>query len=820
MPDTLIADKQVCYHCGDLCKQETIRFREKVFCCEGCKTVFEILDQNGLCKYYDLEKHPGFSVKKPPAKDVFAYLDDESIKNQLLDYRSNKLEKVTFRVPQVHCASCIWLLENLYKLTGGISESKVNFIRKEIYISYDPQIISLRQVVELLASIGYQPDISLYDAEHKKPRKDRSLLYKLGIAGFAFGNVMLFSFPEYLGLDELYESGFRKYFAYWNLLLSLPVFIYSARGYLTSAWNSVTNKQLHLDIPIALGIIALFGRSAYEIITGTGSGYTDSFTGLIFFMLTGKWFQSRTYEQLSFERDYKSYFPVAVTKITDNAEQSVPVSKIEVGDTIKIRHGEIIPADGILLGGDAFIDYSFVTGESKPVKCEQGELIYAGGKQTGAAITLSVTKKVSQSYLTRLWNHESFQKKTNGKLTSLSDRLSRWFTPLILIIGFAAAVYWISHDGWGKGAWVFTAVLIVACPCALALSGPFTLGNAMRILGRHGFYVKNTLAIESITMTDSIVFDKTGTLTLSAESEIEYMGVPLDKEEAQYIHVLASQSSHPISQLIARYVETLPFNQQPTISPVTVQLADFEEITGQGIQATINRHKVKIGSENFVMDKSGDNVSQSVSSSNRDIEYSKTFISIDGKKTGYFLFKPRYRAGLANVIKQLKNKYSLSLISGDKDTEKQSLQEKFGSDVPLHFNQSPFEKLQFIQSLQLQKRHVMMIGDGLNDAGALQQSDIGMAVSDNVNNFSPACDAIIDGRQFAKLPAFLDYCTTSVILVKTAFGISLLYNIAGISVAVMGLLSPLFAAVIMPLSSVSVVLFGTISTYMYSRILK
>jgi len=799
MPEMLIAEKLKCYHCGDTCESEPIHFKEKDFCCEGCKTVFDILDQNGLCSYYDLEKHPGLTIKKAKSKGSFAYLDDETIKKQLLDYRSDTLEKVTFRVPQVHCASCVWLLENLYKLAEGITVSKVNFMRREAYISYNPQVISLREVVELLASIGYDPDISLNDADNVKPKKDRSLLYKIGVAGFAFGNVMLFSFPEYLGLDELREAGFRKYFGYWNLLLSLPVFFYSASGYLKSGWISIRKKQLHLDIPIALGIVALFGRSAYEILSGSGAGYVDSLTGLIFFMLTGKWFQSRTYEQLSFERDYKSYFPIAVIKITNETEQSIPVNKIETGDIIKIRHGEIIPADGILLNGNAHIDYSFVSGESKPVTVKQGETIFAGGRQTGASITLTVVKKVSQSYLTRLWNHESFHKEEAGKLTPLADRVSKWFTPLILLIGFIAAVYWGIHEGWGKGTWVFTAVLIVACPCALALSSPFTLGNAMRVLGSRKFYLKNTLAIESIALVDNIVFDKTGTLTLNSESDIQYNGTALTDSEKQMVHLLASQSSHPVSKLIVNHLSTFQNNK--------IALTDFIEETGRGIQAAINNQVIKIGSAKFINEATEqDNTS-------------KTFLNIDGELKGHFLFKPKYRDGLEPIIEQLKDNYQLSLISGDKETDKLSLKEKFGSETPLHFNQSPHDKLRFIAELQQQKHHVMMIGDGLNDAGALKQSDVGVAVSDNINNFSPACDAILDGSQFQQLPQLIQYCKTSVNLVKVAFTISLLYNVVGVTIAVMGMLSPLFAAIIMPLSSISVVIFGTTSTRIFSKTL-
>ncbi len=788
-----VEQKVKCYHCGDACESVPVLFDEKEFCCEGCKTVYEILNQNELCDYYNIEKHPGLTLKKPKSKSHFGYLDDEEIKNKILDFRSDTLEKVTFRIPQIHCASCVWLLENLYKLAPGVSVSQVNFMRKEAYIAFHPQTISLREVVEVMTSIGYEPEINLNDVEHSKPKKDRILIYRLGVAGFAFGNVMLLSFPEYLGLDSLKENDFYKYFGYWNLLLSLPVFFFSAWGYLDSAWKSMKQKQMHLDIPIALGIVALFGRSVFEIVSQTGAGYTDSLAGLIFFMLTGKWFQNHTYEQLSFERDYKSYFPVAVSKIENNGEEkNIPVSRIEAGDIIRIRHGEIIPADGVLLDEQAHIDYSFVTGESVPVRCAQGTLVYAGGRQTGSSITLKVNRKVSQSYLTRLWNHESFQKNNTKQLTSLANQVSQWFTPLILFIALVSGIYWGFTENWSKAALVFTAVLIVACPCALALSSPFTLGNAMRVLGKHKFYLKNTLAIESLAAVDHIVFDKTGTLTLNDESETEYSGIELSALEKLSIYELCRQSGHPVSKLIATNLKKQLSEQN------ILQLENYSENIGLGIEGAVNGMKIKIGSAKFF--------------DLNENESSRTYVSIDGGVKGSFLFKPKYREQLSEVIQALKKDYQLSLISGDKDSDKAALTQKFGSDTPLHFNQSPHDKLAYIQNLQQQNHKVLMMGDGLNDAGALQKSDAGIAVSDNINNFSPACDAILDGAHFSRFPKILAYSKTAVNLVKAAFVISLLYNVVGVSFAVQGLLSPLVAAIIMPLSSISVVVFGTLST--------
>ncbi|MBK7871906.1 MAG: heavy metal translocating P-type ATPase metal-binding domain-containing protein [Saprospiraceae bacterium] len=444
---SLHQETTACYHCGEDCKDEHILFDNKNFCCEGCKTVYEILNSSGLCQYYDLDENAGISLKGKTQAE-YAYLDDPEVVARLIDFTDGTKAKVTFYLPQIHCASCIWLLENLYKLSEGILDSKVNFIKKEIYITYQENVITLRKIVELLASIGYAPAISLSDLdENNKPVIDRSFYYKLGVAGFAFGNIMLLSFPEYLGLEKTSDEFFFRVFGYLNIVLSLPVVAYSGRDYLRSAWLGLTQRNLSIDVPIALGIIVLFGRSVFEIITQTGAGFLDSLAGLIFFLLIGKWFQQKTYHNISFERDYKSYFPIAANKKTEHGEASVPLDKLAAGDVILIKHKELIPADSILLKGDAEIDYSFVTGEAEPVKVQSGEKIFAGGRQMAATIEVSLTRKVSQSYLTQLWNNEAFSKpKHDSGASRVANRVGKYFTAVILLIAFGALLYWFPKD--------------------------------------------------------------------------------------------------------------------------------------------------------------------------------------------------------------------------------------------------------------------------------------------------------------------------------------------------------------------------------------
>jgi len=386
--------RTACFHCGEDCGKQPIIAHDKTFCCEGCKMVFEILNTNGLCDYYMLTQNPGSNQKVQVREGKFAFLDDEKIIRSLVTYQDEVQMHVTFYLPQIHCSSCLYLLENLHRLNENIISSKVNFTKKEVDIIFNHKKVALRKVAEILTSIGYEPYISFNDMNKAKPKIDKSKILKLGVAGFCFANIMLLSFPEYLGINAK-EQSLIGLFRILNVILSLPVVFYSASEFYISAWKSLRHSFLNIDAPIVLATIVTFARSMYEVTTGTGSGYFDSMTGIVFFMLVGRVLQDRTYQQLSFERDYTSYFPLAVTRLNKEGEESVALPDIKLNDTLLIHNEELLPADGILTRGKALIDYSFVTGESIPVVKEMGEIVYAGGKQIGSNIEILVIKEVA-----------------------------------------------------------------------------------------------------------------------------------------------------------------------------------------------------------------------------------------------------------------------------------------------------------------------------------------------------------------------------------------------------------------------------------------
>lgn len=791
-------DTEKCFHCGlDVVKQDEIIFDEKLFCCTGCKTVYEIFSSNNMMSYYDFEKSPG--ARPLDGDQKYGFLDNEKIVEKLLDFNEGKTQIVSLQIPHIHCSSCIWILENLHRLQKSITASQVNFHEKKVRITYNSEEINLKSIVTLLQSIGYEPYISLDNYETKKNKTDRSLTYKLGVAFFCFGNIMLLSFPEYFDVNEFWLDHYKNFFRWLIFALSLPSFFYSATDYYVIAYKSIKSKTMNIEIPIALGIVVMFFRSTYDIVYGHGQGFFDSLTGLIFFMLLGKMFQIKTYSFLSFERDYKSYFPVAVTRIkNDGTEDAVPIHEINKGDRLLIRNQELIPTDGILISENGSIDYSFVTGESIPVTKKSGDKLFAGGRQSGSILEMEVLNSVSQSYLTQLWSNAVFQKKVDQKHKTITNTISHYFTPALLLIAFAGFGYWIFIST-TIAFNVFTAVLIVACPCALALTAPFTLGNVLRILGKKKFYLKNALVIEQLAKVNTIVFDKTGTITTSKKAKISYEGKAMDSNQKLWIKNTLRASNHPLSRIL---YDTLEENQR-------IETDSFEEIPNKGILAEIKGHQIKIGSSLFVQNNKEDATLQT----SVHIEIDKTYI-------GKYIFNNEYREGLSELFSELSTVYEIKVLSGDNEGESQILEALLPKGTELVFNQKPEQKLDFIKQLQLQGKNVMMVGDGLNDAGALAQSNVGISVSENVNVFSPACDAILDASEFYKINRFLKMSKKAMLTIKLSFVLSLLYNVVGLSFAVTGNLLPLVAAIIMPLSTITIISFVTIMSNLFAKKLK
>jgi Cu+-exporting ATPase len=703
--------------------------------------------------------------------------------NKLVDYQNETIYRISISLPAIHCSSCIELLEDLPSFKKGILNARVNFEQQRCTITANKSI-PLSYIAQLLDDIGYAPQISISEKLKEQDREaNRSNLLKLAVAGFCFGNIMLFSFPHYFGLDVVNDKFFSKLFSGLSIALSLPTLLYSGREYFVSAYKSLAAGKSHLNIPISIGLLSLFGWSLYEIFSGEGIGYLDSLAGLIFFLLIGKWFQHKVYHQVSYQRNVQDFIPLVVRKIVDNNFAWERIDELTKGDRIAVKNGEIIPVNGVLVSGNGYIDYSFITGESIPERTEINQNVFAGGSQQSGEIEIELSEKPSIDKLWETWNTNSEAKEFVSRWT---DNISKYFTVAVLSIAVFAAIAWFYIDP-TKVAFVFSAVLIVACPCALALSAPFTYGNILRVFSENLFFVKNANAIGTLAEVKHLVFDKTGTLTEKNSNAISYKGEELTLDQKRAIYSLSAQSSHPLSQIIANHFSRL----EP------LEVLDFNETIGAGVSGFVNGVRIKLGSSAWLVGETSQADSSSV------------YVYLQNKVIGHFQISVSYRVGLSNLLNKLTSKYKLSILSGDNDSSKNALQQMFGGFYKLAFNLKPKSKAEEIHLLKKEGKVVMM-GDGLNDSSAIQAGDFGIAITENLNGFYPGADAVLLSESFSKLPLFLELSNYSKKVLKVSLLFSLSYNIAGILLAVLGMLTPIIAAILMPISSISVVLLVTI----------
>ncbi len=789
---------QVCYHCSEPLSDNKVLFSEYSFCCNGCVTVYKILSNSELCQYYDISAHPGIRLNDPIRINKYDFLDSEEQRKKIVKFSDRINTHILLNIPQIHCTSCLWLLERLYKLDENIQSSQVYYEKKEVYIVFNESNLNIKKLIGILSAIGYEPSFKQELEIENSVYSQRENILKIGIAGFCFANIMMLCLPEYFASGIIHAIAFSKAIPFILIGLSIPILYIAYTDFIQTAYKGLKKGIFNIDLPVSIAIIITFIRSLYEISYHLSNGYLDSMSGIVFFMLLGRWLQNRTQNYLNFDRNHLSYFPISVERLRNDRIEMVPIQEIKAYDHIKIYSKEIIPMDCILSKGEGLIDYSFVNGESTPISIAKGEHIYAGGRQLSGSIELIAMKQHSQSQLTALWNHEEFKKTKEDSGEKWTDKLGVYFTYIVIGLSFIAGIYWFMSGDYYKMWNAISTVLIVACPCALLLSSSFTYGQVTRVLSQHKFFIKSHTILEKIMATTHIVFDKTGTLTHAEKNNVSYEGIALSANEKTWVSSLLSHSNHPLSKSIYNYLGAEQIYDS----------INFKESTGQGIEGWIDEKYIKMGSDKFCTIDMNDN---------------RTHVNviIDGEIKGAFFITNVYRLGINDLMQKLQNKFAISILSGDGDSEYNLLRKIIFPEHKISFNQTPIQKLEYIKNLRDTNSNVLMIGDGLNDSGAFQASNVAIALTEKNNFFNPASDIIMDSESLPKLNSLIEFIKKANSIIKWMFIYSLLYNIIGLYFALRGELSPVIAAILMPISSISIILFIHLLTeYYHSKYLK
>lgn len=758
-----------------------IESRGQSFCCRGCETVHGFLNNHGLTDYYDLaDGEKGLRVLSERSEDQLQILKSTGFEEGFVRYRDSVRVHYVFRVPTIHCRACVWLLEKIPAWVDGVSKARVNLDQGLLEIEASPSEDRFLEIVLQLDKLGYSPDLQPSKDKKSDSLEMRRNWMETGVAGFCFGNVMLFSFPEYLGGEALGKS-YEMIFRWLSLIFSIPAFFYSSSSIFRSAFNSFRERKPSVDIPIALGISVLFVWSCSVVILGSGIPYFDSLCGLIFFLLIGRSYQRKSFTHLVFERDDHRFFPISLSVTREGQWKAIPLSELRNGDEYRLRSGGLVPVRSQLMTGEGVLDFRMVTGETDPQIKECGDLVHAGGIQRGGEIVLKAMEDLSESELVRMWGGGE---ERPSRREALLDRISGVFT--IVILGLSLfTFFW--HGMNGEALHRACAILIVACPCALALSAPLTLGQIIRDLANRGCFLRHSAMVEDLAEINHMVFDKTGTLTYIDRMSGEWKVKP-PTHQIDYFFALTKQSGHPVSRALAIALSQLCEKN----GPANREVSEFQELPGKGMKASVAGEVTRIGSPSWLgYEKEGG-----------------VILEFNGEFVAHFLPASLVREGMFGALEEMRDEgIEISLMSGDQSTDRSMFSDHFERKA-MSFNCSPQDKANKVKGHVDHGYQVAMVGDGLNDGLAMKSAHLGISVPLEDGSFSPNSDVIVRENKLFLINSFRKFCKKGVRNIWVCVSISLGYNILGIYLAFTGLISPMVCAILMPISALSVLFYS------------
>ena len=767
--------KNNCLHCNLEAKAN-----EK-FCCNGCSTAYAIINNLGLENYY---KNRLFNTNQRPTKpeeNNFINIEEFAIRGE------NNSYSVNLMVEGLHCAACIWLIESVLKKQENVIKARINMGNRRLHLIWNGDLDYGNKLVKMVADLGYRLipfDTEILKNEEKK--YDNNLLKALAVSGFAAGNIMLLSVALWSSSSEIMGIATRNLLYWVSALIALPAIIYSGRIFFASAWNAVKSGTTNMDVPIAIAIFLASLVSLFEAITKGEHAYFDSVVMLIFFLLIGRYLDFGARKKAMQTASQMALLQVSAATLIDenNQPKTIRAKDIKKDMILLIVAGDRIPADGIVIDGISEIDTSLITGESMPKKISINEEVFAGMINLAAPIKIIVNKTKEETLLAQIIALTENIEKDKSRYVRIADKVSKYYTPIVHILAAISFIIWCFYlkAGWHQSLLIATAVLIITCPCALALAVPVVQIVSSSRLMNQGILLKSGEALEKLTNIDSVVFDKTGTLTLGQPKLINKNEI--DENLLLIAASIASKSKHPLSKALCN-----------SYSGNLLEL-QVSEIMGSGLSSTYNNQAIKLGKKEFATDLNEEN--------NNEIT-SEVYLKY-GDKTVVFKFEDELRPDAELVIKQLqKLKKKIILLSGDKKSAVENVANKVGI-TEYYYNQTPIDKCNFLKQLKSQNKNILMIGDGLNDAPALALADISISPSIASDISKNAANIIFQGQKLYPVLEVILVAKKAKKLMKENFVIALAYNLIAVPFAIVGYIVPLIAALAMSSSSIIVVL--------------
>jgi P-type Cu2+ transporter len=790
-----------CVHCQLPVPAALIRDNtSEQFCCSGCRTVAEAIQSSGLSWYYKLLDQ---AQEAQPARTTgrdYVEMDDASFASAHVRATSRGDLETVLYVEGVHCAACVWLVEKLPQVVPGVREARLDFGRRLVTVRWQEGVVGLAQIARALDRLGYPPYPVRQGSEQLLRRDiERRQLIHIGVAGAIAGNVMLMAFALYGGWFYGMEEGFRAMFRWASLGLAVLAVAWPGRTFFRGAWAALRTRTVHMDVPIALGLAAGLLGGAWNTVTGGGEVYFDSVTALVFLLLVGRTLQERQ-QRKAFDAltMLSALTPRIARRFVGEQLHEVPQTALRVGDRVEVRAGESVPADGRILEGSAEFDLALLTGESMPERRSVGEWVHAGTVDRSDRVVIEIVRTGADTRVGQLMRLVEEHARRRAPLVRTADRLSGWFVSALLLLAGFCALWWGMHAP--ELALEHTvALLIVACPCALALATPLAVAAAIGQAAQRGILIKGGEVLEQLAKPGLLLLDKTGTLTCGAMRLSSWQG---SYEVRAVAAALERRSSHVLARA---FVAALP-------EGLHLAADEVEETVGGGLAGSVGGRRVLVGSPAYLrahgLDRSleVDGAWGSALEAVLAAGQTPVAVAIDGKWCGLAGFGDPLREDTRSVLKQLRaDGWQLGILSGDHPRVVESVAMQLGID-PQHCRggMSPVDKLAFVEQVK-QTRSVVMVGDGVNDAAALAAAQVGVAVHGGAEASLAAADVYLAVPGLSGLRLLFQGSRGTLAVIRRNLLLSLAYNSVGVSMAIAGLLHPVAAAILMPISSLTVV---------------
>ncbi len=787
-----------CSHCDNPVPAALVRADQtEQFCCHGCETVYFAIRAQGLDGYYSLRKDATQSSQRPHTTDrTYREFDDVLFQSRYCRTLPDGTIRTELFLEGVHCGACVWLVERAAGTFGSGTRARLDIGRSAAEVIFDPKTTSLSEVARRLDTLGYASHpYRGSDARDLRVQEERALMGRIGVAGAVAGNVMVMAITLYSGYFTDMDAETEQLFRWVSFALTIPAFFWSAQAFFLGAWRALKARMLHMDLPIAVGLSAGFIGGTVNVVRGTGEIYFDSVATLIFLLLVGRWLQLRQRRMAGDAAELLYALAPSSARLVENDQiQEVPVERLAAGDIVEVRAGDTIPTDGVVVAGRSAVDASVLTGESRPLDVAEGDHVDAGTLNLSALLRIRTEATGEDSRVGRLMLAVAEAARRRAPIVAMTDHVIGYFVAVVLVLAAVTAGLWLWLDP--KLALDHAvALLIVTCPCALGLATPLAVTAAVGKAAQRGILIKGGDALERLAKPGLVLFDKTGTLTEGKLALMQWLG---DASVQSCVAVLEQQSAHPLARAVVQH-----FGPQPDRL-----VADVLQTVGGGLEATVDGHAIVVGSPVFVAQRVGSlpQPAHAWIAQLTQQAWTPVLVAQDGAVVAAMGFGDPIRPEAAACLRALEALgMQVGILSGDHPDVVAAVARQLGIPVShVQGGATPEQKLARVQA-ELPNGPVLMVGDGVNDAAALAAATVGISVHGGAEASLAAADVFLTRAGLDSIVTLISGARRTVNTIRRNILFSLLYNLLGAGLAMAGLLSPLLAAILMPLSSLTVV---------------